>query len=403
MTEGWISKKKGRFVFRFYTTRISDGARVENGKVIGKISVLKTEKAAWAEAERLGYMDLIATPTAATLTLKVLAEHFIQHELDKSEGRIGRKAAETVSRDKHNLNKHVIPRWGGVLALDIKPLAIEAWFEKLSEKLAWQTIAKIRSAMSQVFNHAYRHGLLAGNKKDNPVALSRCPESTDYEAVVVEPQRMVIILNELDTPTTQCERMIALLHAATGLRPEEAFGLQWQDIDWKNGQINIQRAWSKGKLTQGKNRNSMTQVVMSPVLAEELKRWHGLTLYQGASDWLFPSLKEKGRIPRSASICSKVYLRPAAVKAGVIPADYTGRFGWHNLRHSLATFLSANDVHLSVTQSILRHKKMSTTAEIYTHRANKPQQEAQQKYLSAIGLKAVAGANAGAEVGNQTA
>ncbi len=169
---------------------------------------------------------------------------------------------------------------------------------------------------------------------------------------------MVIILNELDTPTTQCEWMIALLHAATGLRPEEAFGLQWQDVDWKNGQINIQRAWSKGELTAGKNRNSMTQVVMAPVLAEELKRWQRLTPYPEPSSWIFPSTKEKGKIPRSASICSQSYLRPAAVKAGVIPEDYSGRFGWHNLRHSLATFLSANGVRLSVTQGMLRHKKM---------------------------------------------
>ncbi len=291
-----------------------------------------------------------------------------------------------MTRDKHNLNKHVIPRWGGVLALEVKPLAIEAWFEKLSEKLAWQTIAKIRSAMSQVFNHAYRHGLLPGNKKDNPVALSRCPESSPYEAVVVEPERMVIILNELDTPTTQCEWMIALLHAATGLRPEEAFGLQWQDVDWRNGQINIQRAWSKGKLTAGKYGNSMPQVIMSPALAEALKRWQGLTLYREPSDWLFPSTKEKGKIPRSASICSRSYLRPAAVKAGVIPKGYTGRFGWHNMRHSLATYLSANDVHLSVTQSILRHKKMSTTADFYTHSVNAKQKEAQQKFLTAIGM-----------------
>jgi hypothetical protein len=27
-----------------------------------------------------------------------------------------------------------------------------------------------------------------------------------------------------------------------------------------------------------------------------------------------------------------------SIMAGVIPADYRGRFGWHNLRHSLATF-----------------------------------------------------------------
>jgi integrase len=147
----------------------------------------------------------------------------------------------------------------------------------------------------------------------------------------------------------------------------------------------------------------MSQVVMSPVLAEELRRWQKLTLYREPSDWIFPSTKMKGKIPRSASICSKSYLRPAAIKAGVIPKDYAGRFGWHNLRHSLATFLSANGVHLSVTQSILRHKKMSTTAEIYTHAVNRTQQEAQSKFLSAIGLKSVAGVNAGAEAQKQRA
>ena len=33
------------------------------------------------------------------------------------------------------------------------------------------------------------------------------------------------------------------------------------------------------------------------------------------------------------------YLRPAAVKAGVIAAGDSCRFGFHNLRHSLASFL----------------------------------------------------------------
>ena len=384
---GWISKKNGRFMYRFCTTRISDGKKIELMKTIGLISVLKTEKAAWQEAERRGLTKLSATPTAAQLTFDVLAKHFIDHELNKSEGRIGRKATETITRDKHNINKHCIPRWGTTLALDIKPLALEAWYESLSAELAWKTISKIRSAMSQVFNHGYRHGLLPGNKAENPVTLSRCPESSQYEAVVVTPEQMITILNELNVPETQCEWMIALLHAATALRPEETFGLQWQDVDWKNGQINIQRAWSKGELTAGKNRNSMTQVIMSPVLAEALKRWRGLTLYREPSDWLFPSIKKKGTIPRSASICSQSYLRPAAVKAGVIPEEYAGRFGWHNMRHSLATFLSANDVHLSVTQSILRHKKMSTTADFYTHAVSAKQKEAQQKYLKAIGMQ----------------
>jgi hypothetical protein len=45
----------------------------------------------------------------------------------------------------------------------------------------------------------------------------------------------------------------------------------------------------------------------------------------------------------------------------VIPKDGAGQFGWHNLPHFLATFVSVNDVHLSAIQSILRTKKMSVT------------------------------------------
>jgi len=122
----------------------------------------------------------------------------------------------------------------------------------------------------------------------------------------------------------------------------------------------------------------------SSQVAVALKRWRGLTLYREPSDWHFTNIKKERRIPRSASICSQSYLRPAAVKAGVIPEGYAGRFGWHHMRHSLATFLSANDVHLSVTQSILRHKNMRTTADIYTHAVSAKQKEAQQKYLTAM-------------------
>jgi integrase len=71
------------------------------------------------------------------------------------------------------------------------------------------------------------------------------------------------------------------------------------------------------------------------------------------------------------------------VKTGVIPKEYKGRFGWHNLRHSLATLFSSKEVNLPVIQSILRHSKPSTTA-LYTHRVNAAQMAAQAKFLDAI-------------------
>jgi integrase len=198
---------------------------------------------------------------------------------------------------------------------------------------------------------------------------------------------MMVILRELDTPDTRLEWTLALLHAATGLRPEEAFGLKWEDVEWKKGHINIRRGWSKGRETAGKNEGSMTRVAMHPALSQALRAWRRETLYGRDSDWIFASNMTKGKTPRSAGVAGQDYLRPAAVKAGVISDDYHGRFGWHNLRHSLGTYLADNDVNLPLIQSMLRHAKPETSA-LYIHRVNATEMAVQGKYLEAINVSA---------------
>jgi len=67
----------------------------------------------------------------------------------------------------------------------------------------------------------------------------------------------------------------------------------------------------------------------------------------------------------------------------VIPSNFKGRFGWHNLRHSLGTFFATANVNLPWIQSSLRHANPGTTAK-YIHRVNAAQMAAQEKYLAAI-------------------
>ena len=74
------------------------------------------------------------------------------------------------------------------------------------------------------------------------------------------------------------------------------------------------------------------------------------------------------------------------MKAGVIPSDYRGRFGWHNLRHSLATYFGSDaDITLATIQAMMRHSNPSMTAR-YLHRVNKAHVEAQGKFLAAINV-----------------
>jgi integrase len=398
--KGSICKKQRAggltWIYRFGTTRAADGKKVENTRPVGLVKDIgSSEAAAWREVWRLRLDQQANGAGRRQPTFGELTEHFRKHELKKESG-VGVKANETVSTTELLLDKHILPRWGHRIASEIRPLELEGWFEALTlqpsgtvRPFSWATVRKLKSMMSLVYKHAQRHELIAATvdgdgRPTNPTVLARCESHSEYEAVVVTPEQMIMILQYLSGPDTQLEWTLALLHAATALRPEEAFGLQWGDVDWKNSQINIKRGWSKGKVTGGKTAGSMTHVVMHPVLGEVLADWRRETCYAEDGHWIFASKKNKGKTPRTPSTAAQDYLRPPAVKAGVIPEGYSGRFGWHNLRHSLATFL-VDKVELKVIQLTLRHSRMGTTG-IYTHRSKAPELAAQEKFLVAINM-----------------
>jgi len=403
LQRGWLRKKKYAegmtWLFCFQVTRASDGKRVENSKTVGLVADFPNEKAAWMEVGRLGLEKHLDNPIGSEPTVNAIAEHWRLHALRRKDGVIGKKADETADRDEHNLDEYVLPRWGDSVAVTVKPTEVEAWFEVLAstlqgakkKPLKWPTIDKINSAMSQVYGHAQRHDLIPAEMSCNPfrppkLGGARCKSTSDYEAKIVSPTQMVAILAELDKRQSKLEWTMALVHAATALRPEECFALKWCDIDWTNNQILVRRGWSKGKETDGKTSGSKKPVPMHPALAEYLEQWRNATPFSDDSDWVFASYREKGRVPRAASTCGKQYLRPAAVTAGVISMDDKSRFGWHNLRHSLATFFGSNDVHPSLIQRMLRHASQKTTAR-YIHPVNDEQIAAQKKFLDSIKIR----------------
>jgi integrase len=101
-------------------------------------------------------------------------------------------------------------------------------------------------------------------------------------------------------------------------------------------------------------------------------------------DYVFPSLKLKGKKPLSPSILVQKYLRPAAIKAGVIAPDWKGRFGFHNFRHSLATALVKLKVDPKTVQGVLRHEDFGTTMQLYAQSDMEAMREAQGKFLEQL-------------------
>lgn len=75
---------------------------------------------------------------------------------------------------------------------------------------------------------------------------------------------------------------------------------------------------------------------------------------------------------------------PAAVKAGVLGKDAKVRFGFHNLRHSLASFLVRGKTDPKTVQALLRHSDVKTTLQLYAHSISDDRMAAQGLMLEAI-------------------
>lgn len=117
----------------------------------------------------------------------------------------------------------------------------------------------------------------------------------------------------------------------------------------------------------------------------------GQTLYSKPADWVFASERLEGKQPRVDNMLVEDHLRPAAVKAGV-PELLGGqriRFGFDNLRHSLASFLVDSGTDPKTVQDLLRQADVQTTLKFYAHSKHETKLAAQAQVLEAILQKPV--------------
>jgi len=190
----------------------------------------------------------------------------------------------------------------------------------------------------------------------------RCRTTSEYEAMILTPEQAYAILLNLREP----ERTLTLLAAGTGLRISECLGLQWQDVCFAEAVIHVRRTWTCRKVGWPKSKASKGPVPLHPLLAEFMFRWKQKTPYFQPGNWVFPSFRLKGSQPLVGNMLVEDYLRPAAVKVGILSShrddegrlvdDDPRRFGFHNLRHSLASFLVRIRTDPKTVQTLLRHE-----------------------------------------------
>jgi len=334
----------------------------------------KSKSGAWEEVANQKLRTKInnQTVTGRRLTFGELASQY-------ESSQIPNLARTTQYLHRHVINDYLLPRWGDCPALDIKPVELQDWVQALAATLATPTRAKIRDIMHRIYEWGVRYSVLplGTHNPVEPVECRRQPGEKKYEPTLLTTAQAASLVQSFPL----LERTLVLVVAATGLRMSEALGLQWQDIDIVGSRIHVRRTWCHGAVGAPKTASSGKPVPMHGILAAVVQMWHHETPYGQLTDWLFPSTKLKGKQPREGSQIVKDYLRPAAVKLGILSADDNSRFGLHNLRHSLATAMVASGEDVKTVQGILRHAHSKTTLDFYAHSVDTVKVAAQGRYL----------------------
>jgi integrase len=351
MAKGWFRRKQCKLVYCWYNATGN-----ERSKVVGASTM--TDEEGWLEVGALGLDKLVTKPDPAKVTFGEVLQHYLAYGKKKTGED---KAHSSKNTDERNARVH-LNHWSERVAKDIEPLEIQEWIDNQSEGLR----AKLRSMMSGVYNHGQKFGLIPRTSESNPMKWVSTSSVSNYEAVSLSPEESFAILERIIDPLV---RVLIILVAVTAVRIGEALGLTWSDIDWRKMKINIRRDWVDGELGPPKSRASKAPVEMHDTLATLLQGWRQQTPYSKDSDFVFPSFKLHGKQPRLGSMIVQDYMRPAAVAAEVIPDDCP-RFGFHNLRHGLCTFLINNGHDPVVVQRMLRQSGLPMTMH-YVHNSRK--------------------------------
>lgn len=296
----------------------------------------------------------------------------------------------TYTKYKRHITNHIIPAIGSIEIAKIKPLHIEKLLVskrtggRLDGKeggLSSSTIMDLYKILSGVFQSAVKWELVQRNIMD-----AVAPPKQEKSALKVwNPEQVKWFLSYLRDHRLYPFYSIAL---STGMRRGELLGLRWQDIDWDNQRLAISQTLvvvnGRLQLSKGKTRGSHGVIALSDAEITILRRQRRRQLEElialgkrNDADLVF--LSEEGTPLHPGNL-----LRHLQTTADIIGLP---RITLHGLRHTCATLMLLAGVHPKVVAERLRHSRISTAMDLYSHVLPSMQREAADKLSDLVYAK----------------
>lgn len=243
---------------------------------------------------------------------------------------------------------HVLPKWGERELTDIRRKEVQEWVDSIPTAGA---ATKALKMLQQVFRWAIKTFEL---EIFDPTQGVELPARPIYRREVMTAKEIAYMLREAVGKPWEANIILAV---ALGLRPSEALGVDWSDIDWRSGWVHIQRGCHT--LQSGETVEYPCKTRLSDRYLK-LPRWALVRLRQ------IRGQRRRGRVrgdltPRQVYTQYKRFLKSIGL----------GRCSIEGLRHSWATLAIASgaaiaDVSVAMghttTRMVIEHYMMSTRA-----------------------------------------
>lgn len=239
---------------------------------------------------------------------------------------------------------------------------------KTKKPLSGKTILEHHRLLRAMLHKAVYWQLIVAN----PAERVQPPKARKPKRKSYDDEQTKILLENLELLSSEDTKykVAIILTVFTGVRLGELMGLEWQDVDFKNGIISINRSSQyladMGVFTKVPKTESSIREIAIPEfivsLLEEYKLWYEeqKSIYSELwtdSDRLFVQADGK---PMHPSTISKWFVK------------YVGQIGlpvinFHGLRHTNASLLVAQNIDIAVISARLGHAQISTTLDFYVH------------------------------------
>ena len=294
-------------------------------------------------------------------------------------------APTTYKRYCRMLETRLLPYFGHFYINKIKPTDIMKFYDLLEKDtqlvrkksnngsktlkpLSGKTILEHHRLLRAMLHRAVYWQLIV----TNPAERVQPPKAKKPKRKSYDDEQTKILLENLEQLSSEDTKykVAIILTIFTGVRLGELMGLEWQDVDFKNGIISINRSSQylsdMGVFTKVPKTESSIREIAIPEfiisLLEEYKLWYEeqKSIYNelwNDSDRLFVQADGK---PMHPSTISKWFVK------------YVGQIGlpvinFHGLRHTNASLLVAQNIDIAIVSARLGHAQISTTLNFYVH------------------------------------